>query len=587
VRPENTNKLRKGCKMKKRISFIWILALGIAPLSLAVEGPWITKADMPTARMYLSTSVVNGKIYAIGGASRVEVGISTVEEYNPTTDTWTAKSPMPTPRWGFAIGTVNGKIYAIGGAEGHPGSPLTTVEEYNPATDTWTTKSPMPTRRWGLSASVVNEKIYAIGGGIPSGSRVVEEYDPATDTWTQKASIPIGRYGISTIAVNGKIYAIGGVVSYPTITSKVQEYNPVTDTWTTKADMPTARAYPSTSVVNGKIYAMGGEIKLNDPSVPTVEVYDTVRDTWKSEADMPTARTVFSTSVLNGKIYVIGGSTRGFPYTALTMVEEYDPDPLIFDLNGDRMVDCSDMSIMIAYLNTDEPSCDIAPPPFGDGIVDAQDIILLAEHMFEDYRAIAQWKMDEKSGDIAYDSVSGLDATLYGGPLWQPVGGKFVGALEFDGIDDYVSTPCILDPGKGSLSVFAWIKGGELEQVIISQTGNFGGTWLGIDPSEGKLITGFSDMYFDELMSESVITDFQWHHVGFVYDMDSLQRRLYVDGVLVAEDATVVSGLPSDGGMYIGASTDLEAGTFFSGMIDDVRIYDVALSAEEIAALAN
>ena len=573
--------------MKKTILLIWILALCIAPLSLAVEGPWITKADMPTARMYLSNSVVNGKIYAIGGASAVEVGISTVEEYDPTTDTWAAKSPMPTPRWGFATGTVNGKIYAIGGAKGHPGSPLTTVEEYDPTTDTWTTKSPMPTRRWGLSASVVNDKIYAIGGGIPSGTRVVEEYDPATDIWTQKASIPIGRYGISTIAVNGKIYAIGGVVSYPTITPRVQEYNPVTDTWTTKANMPTARAYPSTCVVHGKIYAMGGEIKLNDPSVPTVEVYDTVRDTWTSEADMPTARTVFSTSTFNGKIYVIGGSTRGFPYTALTMVEEYDPYPFVVDLNRDQKVDCSDMSIMIAYLNTDEPFCDIAPPPFGDGIVDAQDIILLVEHMFDDYRAIAQWKLDEKSGDIAFDSVNGLDATLNGEPQWQPVEGKFIGALEFDGIDDYVSTPFILDPAQGSLSALAWIKGGAPGQVIISQTGDFGGTWLGINSSGGTLMTEFSATYFGALVSETVITDGQWHHVGLVYDLDSLHRRLYVDGAQVAEDATVVSGMPSDGGLYIGASKDLDAGTFFSGFMDDVRIYNQALTVKEIETLAQ
>jgi len=565
---------------------MWILILSIAPLSLAIDGPWTIKTDMPTARIYLSTNVVNGKIYAIGGASSAEVGISTVEEYDPATDTWRAKSPMPTPRWGFASGIVDGKIYAIGGAEGNPGSPLTTVEEYNPSIDTWTTKSQMSRRRWGLSASVVNGKIYAISGGIPAGYRYVEEYDPATDTWTMKASIPVGRYGISTCAVNGKIYAIGGVVSYPTITSSVHEYNPVTDTWTTKADMPTARAYPSLSVINGKIYAMGGEIKLNDPSVSTVEVYDPVSDTWTSEADMPTARTVFSTSVLNGKIYVIGGSTRGFPYTALTMVEEYNPYPLVVDFNGDGIVNAADVRMMIDYWGTDEPLCDIGPMPWGDGIVDVQDLIVLAEHLFDDYRAIAQWKLDEKVGDFAYNSVDNNHGKLVGNPIWQPAGGKIVGALQLDGIDDYFSTPIILNPGNGSLGAFAWIKGGGPGQVIISQTGDFGGTWLGIDPA-GLLKTEFSGMYFGDLVSESVVTDGQWHHVGFVYDMDSLHRRLYVDRILVAEDTTVVSGIPSDGGLHIGASKDLEAGSFFSGMIDDVCIYNQALTTEEIAALAQ
>jgi len=242
---------------------------------------------------------------------------------------------------------------------------------------------------------------------------------------------------------------------------------------------------------------------------------------------------------------------------------------------------------MVDHWGENYSLCDIGPMPWGDGTVNAQDLIVLAEHLPEDYRLIAHWELDETEGSIANDSAGDHDGTLNSNPFWQPAGGMIGGTLLFDGVDDYVSTPFILDPAKGSLSVFAWVCCWTPGQVIISQTGDFGGTWLGIDPSEGKLITGFSDMYFDELMSESVITDFQWHHVGFVHDHDSLQRRLYVDGVLVAEDATVVSGLPSDGGMYIGASKDLDAGNFFSGMIDDVHIYDEALSAEEIEGLAN
>jgi hypothetical protein len=84
-----------------------------------------------------------------------------------------------------------------------------------------------------------------------------------------------------------------------------------------------------------------------------------------------------------------------------------------------------------------------------------------------------------------------------------------------------------------------------------------------------------------------VVTDAQWHHVGLVYDLDVFHRRLYVDGILVVEDTTAVAGNPSDGGLYIGASKELEAGSFFSGLIDDVRIYNRALIAEEIAAIAQ
>jgi len=257
----------------------------------------------------------------------------------------------------------------------------------------------------------------------------------------------------------------------------------------------------------------------------------------------------------------------------------------IVDFNGDGIVDSKDVSIMVDHWHTDEPTCDVAPAPWGDGIVDIQDLIVLSEHLLPVF--LAHWELDETEGGIAYNSVGDHDGTLNGNPLWQPAGGKLNGALQLDGIDDYVSTPFILDPSKRSLSVFAWIKGGAPRQVIISQIGVFGGTWLGTSSSEGKLMTGLSGMYFGALESESVITDGQWHHVGLVYDFVALHRHLYVDGVEVTVDSDYVAGVPSDGGLYIGTGNAMEPGTFWSGLIDDVRIYNRALSPEEIAALAQ
>jgi hypothetical protein len=256
----------------------------------------------------------------------------------------------------------------------------------------------------------------------------------------------------------------------------------------------------------------------------------------------------------------------------------------VVDLNGDLKVNLADMHIMVDHWGQDYPLCDIGPTPLGDGIVDIQDLIVLSKHM---YRLTAHWKFDETEGSIAHDSFGDYNVTLNGNPFWQPNGGMIDGTLLFDGIDDYVSTPFILDPSKGSFSVCAWVYCWTPGQAIISQTGDFGETWLGINDSEGKLVTGFCDIYFDPLESEAVITDIQWHHVGLVYDFEVFHRRLYVDGVLVAEDSTIVAGAPSDGGLYIGASKDLEAGSFLSGMIDDVRIYNQALGTEEIAALAQ
>ncbi|MCP4261493.1 MAG: hypothetical protein GY774_28925 [Planctomycetes bacterium] len=258
-------------------------------------------------------------------------------------------------------------------------------------------------------------------------------------------------------------------------------------------------------------------------------------------------------------------------------------DPVV-DLNSDLKVDLTDMHIMVDHWGQNYPLCDIGPTPLGDGIVDIQDLNVLAKYL---YRLTAHWEFDETVGSVASDSIGDYDGTLNGNPFWQPTEGMIGGALLFDGVDDYVETPFILNPATGSFSVFAWILTWTPGQAILSQTGNFGETWLVTNTSGGELITRFCDIYFDPLESEAVITDIQWHHVGLVYDLDVFHRRLYVDGVLVAEDSTIVAGAPSDGGLYIGVSKDLEASSFLSGMIDDVRIYHQALSAEEIAELAQ
>ena len=266
----------------------------------------------------------------------------------------------------------------------------------------------------------------------------------------------------------------------------------------------------------------------------------------------------------------------------------------VVDLNGDRVVDSADMRIIVDHWGEDYPLCDIGPTPLGDGIVDVQDLIILAEHLFEDYRLVAHWKLDEEVGDIAYDGAGEYDATLHGEPAWQPEGGMVDGALQLDGIDDCVETDFILNPADGAFSVFAWIKGGAAGQVIISQRDNTvgrntrpGSAWLGVGASDGKLTTGLMDTAFGSLGSESVITDGQWHHIGLVYDFDGLHRYLYMDGAEVAKDTNPVGGVSSDGGLYFGAGKDLDAGSFFSGLIDNVRIYNQALTAEEIEALAR
>ncbi|MHC4461983.1 MAG: kelch repeat-containing protein [Planctomycetota bacterium] len=574
---------------KKQNSF-WIVTglmlsglLGAASVSLAAQGVWTEKAPMPTARLGLATAAANGKIYAIGGYAGANApGLPTVEEYDPITDTWTRKADMPTGRRWLSASCVDGKIYAIGGqvTVGAPG--LKTVEEYDPVTNSWTTKADMPAARAWLSTAVVDGKVFAIGGASSPVAPVlaVGVYDPVTDTWIEKADMSSRRAFFSTSVVDGKIYAIGEVTPVTPPLSIVEMYDPISDIWTPKTDMPTARGGLSTSVVNGIVYAIGGQ--TGGPVVSAVESYDPVTDTWNAEADMPMAIWALSTSVVDGKIYVIGGSeTVGPPHPGVTTVYEYDPNPLVVDFNGDGIVDCVDMCMMVEHWHTDEPFYDIAPPPHGDGIVDIQDLILLSEHLYEEIlppELVAYWKLDETEGDIAYDSAYGSagenDAVVFGDAIWQPTAGQIDGALQLDGIDDYVSVDLMLERADAKFSVFAWIKGGMPGQVVFSQVGT--SDWLGADTTNGSLMTElrFLGKSIRPLHSEAVITDGSWHRIGLVWDGSN--RILYVDDVEVASDTYDKGWLI--GGLQIGAGKNLELSSFFSGLIDDVRIYDRAVT---------
>jgi hypothetical protein len=252
----------------------------------------------------------------------------------------------------------------------------------------------------------------------------------------------------------------------------------------------------------------------------------------------------------------------------------------IVDFNGDEIVDSEDMCLMIDHWNTDEPLYDIAPPPFGDGIVDVQDLIALAEHLFEevnDPTLMAHWALDETEGMFAVDSVGDNDAVVLGGAEWQSDGGQIGGALQLNGVDGYAIAGAVLNPADGPFSVFAWMKGGAPGQIVLSQIN--GANWLGADMDFGCVMTelmppAVGRFVPQPLISESIITDGQWHRIGFVWD--GANSALYVDDILVAEDKQ--NNLSSSlGGLNIGCGSNSETGTFWSGLIDDVSIYNRAV----------
>jgi sialidase-1 len=182
---------------------------------------------------------------------------------------------------------------------------------------------------------------------------------------------------------------------------------------------------------------------------------------------------------------------------------------------------------------------------------------------------IAHWKLDETAGGTAYDSAGKNHAVVVGNAGWQPEGGKVGGALQLSGVANFAMTGFVLNPANPPFSVFAWVKGGAPGQVVLSQQA--GANWLKAATPKGELMTELKGGRAGPLTSSGVITDDAWHRVGFVWD--GANRLLYADGVEVARGPQ--SALPSStGGLHIGADSKLTAGSFWSGLIDDIRIYN-------------
>jgi N-acetylneuraminic acid mutarotase len=294
--------------------------IAFKPVSAGSPNSWTSRAPMQVARSGLGVAVVNGKIYAIGGASSNGF-LATNEVFDPATNTWTSKESMPTPRSDFGIVVFQNKIYCIGGyADGFFATGVTEV--YDPATNNWETKAPMPTARMSLQATSINGKIYLIGGifqGENSGvvSNLNEVYNPVTDKWSDATPIPTAVYSYASAVIDNEIYVITSDLN--------QIYDAETDSWSTGAPPSLPTVFPSAAATTGgfapeRIYLFGHSV---DPKMPfwqltttqdfIAQSYDPKTDTWTVCSSVPTVRFDASAAVMNDKAYVIGGFNLEYP----------------------------------------------------------------------------------------------------------------------------------------------------------------------------------------------------------------------------------------------------------------------------------
>jgi hypothetical protein len=196
---------------------------------------------------------------------------------------------------------------------------------------------------------------------------------------------------------------------------------------------------------------------------------------------------------------------------------------------------------------------------------------------------VGWWRLDEGSGTTAYDSSSnGNDASFEGSPAWVE-DGKFGKALKFDGSSDYLAAPDSesLDINADQLSIAAWINGEDwpaANHIVrkIADTGTGSIYMIRVQPDTMRVYLNTSAGE-TIVQGTTVLNTNEWYHVGLIYD--GAEARIYVNGQL--DVSMNVSGelTQSNNELRIGRG---EPAGYFVGMIDDVRLYNHALTESEL-----
>jgi hypothetical protein len=218
------------------------------------------------------------------------------------------------------------------------------------------------------------------------------------------------------------------------------------------------------------------------------------------------------------------------------------------------------------------------------------------------------------SGNANDESGNGLHGTVYGASLTEDRVGNPDSAYLFDGVDDYVD--CGNDPSLnivGAITVAAWVKtaSDKYDNEIVAKGGSCSDGGYKLVTIYGHLQGSFSNhdaKPYHEIFSDQTINDGNWHHVAFVVKglkTSNTYTYLYIDGEKAPIqyrriNYTYMGGGWSDVGegpfdtstwdistssrLGIGYSKNAVCPYFFEGIIDEIRIYNRALSAEEIKA---
>ena len=611
---------------------------------------WEEKAPVSAARYaYDGVEVLDGKIYFVGGYNTSAK--NTAERYDPTNNTWETLTPMNQAREAMTA-SLNGKIYAIGG-RGSSGNPLSSVEIYDPVTNSWSNEVSLPSAVEHGEAIAMSQKIFLIGGKNASGQRINQVLclDPSSNQWTAMANMPTARSGHKLVWFENRIWAIGGHDG--NALRKVESYDPISDSWQNEASLISLRNVAVAWVANDKIYVGCGGGGNGSAKLNSIETYNPTNQQWSSAGNFPEAKYLADAVVLNYKVYVIAGqndsglSNKVFAADLnASMAGVYDlyrkdgnasaGTPLVQaevadgSVTGSKMADgaVSKSALDATILKYLKP--EITSQPHAQMFYEGGNISLsiTAEGKYLTY----QWKKDgadlagetnatftitdanatlhdgnysvvvsndfgsvesskvivdvnqtwKKDGLIAWLPFDGNssdmsdnknNAIVSGNPTWSD--GKISQAINLNGSDQFINLnlECPI-----TFSISCWIKTSDDAAAITGVDQSFV-YWL----DNHELRFEVNNGTWKQPITYNVANT--WTFTVAIYDSILNESIIYKDGDFFSK--RVILNKINNSNHFVIGKKPVGSGRFFQGLIDDFRIYDRALSAAEVQALYN
>lgn len=204
---------------------------------------------------------------------------------------------------------------------------------------------------------------------------------------------------------------------------------------------------------------------------------------------------------------------------------------------------------------------------------------------------VGEWSFEEGAGLTANDtSGNGNNGTLMNGPAWQTAAScKIGGCLSFDGTNDYVDagSSSIYNFTTGPFTISAWFYANALSGTMMASniSNAIPNGWGFIVLSAGLLrlsTRGTTDATTD---GTTVLQTNQWYHLAATYSGTSGTKTLYINGAPEATETFTGSITPATLNLNIGRRPD--GATYMNGRLDNVRVYDRALTPAEVLQLFN